>query len=599
MARNPWDEQDPFGTYQEPVNPMTILEYLKAVGDAGQGIAGGLVRAPHVMAKGVDDIVDMFKGQDTAKDSAVVQGTSILDQLAHKIVPENEVGKVSSEMIGENMLAGAIGRGAITAPKIMGATAATMAPTIVAEEGERLGLSPEQTLAASLAAGALPTMGMGGAPKRDIFAGPSANNVPRDKMFEAYQLQQEGVSPREIWEKTGIKVDAVGSTTFEIPDTNATLKRPIVGGEKWSLGSMLDHPELFMAYPELEDMRVSVVDNLDSRGSFSRRNNEIKVSSALKDKNFLSTLLHEVQHGVQEIEGTPIGGSGKTGEAVANQLGEAYVYGQKKVNALEDQIQKNMSAAGYDQVGDLLRTSRHLDEIGRLEGYLKDLRNGGKLTDKRRHILNSGGYLMDPNAEHRMRMGINWPKKHRPQWERDAAYEEYIINVLQDAKSKLDPELVAQVKDSGVANPTAKYTRQIDSINKQVKPLIDEKFQIKDKMKPALDKSYGLLPPGAVRQGKDGKYTVALLRGEKFDNPDDAIKAALDLYGSENYYNLAGEVEARLVQDRLRSGNTSNPFDEPIYREYPVDKQIYLDSEGAYMGQNDFFDILNEYLRNR
>lgn len=171
MARNPWDEQDPFGTYQEPVNPMTILEYLKAVGDAGQGIAGGLVRAPHVMAKGIDDIVDMFKGQDTAKDSAVVQGTSILDQLAHKIVPENEVGKVSSEMIGENMLAGAIGRGAIAAPKIMGATAATIAPTVVAEEGERLGLSPEQTLAASLAAGALPTMGMGGKNKMEAIEG--------------------------------------------------------------------------------------------------------------------------------------------------------------------------------------------------------------------------------------------------------------------------------------------------------------------------------------------------------------------------------------------------------------------------------------------
>lgn len=599
MARNPWDEQDPFGTYQEPVNPMTILEYLKAVGDAGQGVAGGLVRAPHVMAKGIDDIVDMFKGQDTSNDSAIVQGTSILDQLAHKIVPENEIGKMSSEIIGENALAGAIGRGAITAPKIMGATAATMAPTVVAEEGERLGLSPEQTLAASLAAGALPTMGMGGTTKRDIFAGPSAQNAPRDKMFEAYQLQQEGMSPRQIWEETGIKVDAVGSTTFEIPDTNATLKRPIVGGEKWSLGSMVDHPELFMAYPELEDMRVSVVDNLGSRGEFNPRTNEIKVDSALKEKDFLSTLLHEIQHGVQEVEEMPIGGSPNMGRIAASQLGEAYVYGQKKANALEDQIKENMSAAGYEQAGDLLRTSRNLDEIDRLEGYLKDLRNGGKLTDKRRHILNTGDYLMDPNDESRMRAGISWPKKHRPQWEKDAAYEEYIINVLQDAKSKLDPDLVTQVRESGVSNPTAKYKRQVDSINKQVKPLVDEKFQLKERMQPALDKSYGLIPPGTVRQGKDGKYTVALLRGEKFDSPDDAIKAALDLYGSENYYNLAGEVEARLVQDRLRSGNTSNPFDEPIYREYPVDKQIYLDNAGAYMGENDFFDILNEYLRNR
>jgi hypothetical protein len=323
------------------------------------------------------------------------------------------------------------------------------------------------------------------------------------------------------------------------------------------------------------------------------------VDSALKDKGFLSTLLHEIQHGVQEVEEMPIGGSPNMGRAAASQLGEAYVYGQNKINALEDQVQKTMSAAGYEQAGDLLRTSRQLDEIDRLEGYLKDLRNGGKLTDKRRHILNSGDYLMDPNQESRMRASISWPKKHRPQWEKDAAYEEYIINVLQDAKSKLDPDLVTKVRESGVANPTAKYRRQIDSINKQVKPLVDEKFKVKDQIQPALDKSYGLIPPGSVRQGKDGKYTVALLRGEKFDNPDDAIKAALDLYGSENYYNLAGEVESRLVQDRLKSGNTGNPFNEPIYREFPVDKQIYLDQEGMYMGQNDFFDILNEYLRNK
>lgn len=171
MAYNPWDEQDPFGTYQEPVNPMTVLDYLKAVGDAGKGIAGGAVRAPHVMAKGIDDIIDMFKGQDTSKESAVVRGTSILDQLAHKIVPENEVGKLSSEMIGENLIAGAAGRGAITTPKIMGATTATMAPTIVSEEGQRLGLSPEQALAASLVAGAVPGAAMNGKSKMDAIEG--------------------------------------------------------------------------------------------------------------------------------------------------------------------------------------------------------------------------------------------------------------------------------------------------------------------------------------------------------------------------------------------------------------------------------------------
>ena len=262
MAYNPWEEQYPFGTYQEPVNPMTLMEYLSALGDAGKGIAGGAVRAPHVMAKGVDDIIDAFKGQDTSKDSAIVKGTSILDQLANKIVPENEIGKVSSEMLGENMLAGAMGRGAITVPKIMGATAATMAPTVVQEEGERLGMTPEQTLAASLFAGAAPTA-IGGKSKMDAIEGWTdayGNPVNTDDIIQTRIAGvKRDIDPLNRRNEKGYLSNPIASELVAGNYTDADVAK----GSKKTLAGKLDNP-IFRAMDEkrMDGGQIEYVDNM-------------------------------------------------------------------------------------------------------------------------------------------------------------------------------------------------------------------------------------------------------------------------------------------------------------------------------------------------
>lgn len=335
MAYNPWEEQDPFGTYQEPVDPMTLMEYLSALGDTSKGIAGGAVRAPHVMAKGIDDIIDAFKGQDASKDSAVVKGTSILDQLANKIVPENEIGKVSSEMIGENMLTGAMGRGAITVPKVMGATTATLAPAVVQEEGERLGLTPEQTLAATLFAGAAPTA-INVPSKRDIFAGQTARNADLDMLDKAEEMRVRGVPARDIWVETGVTFGTDGLPRFEIPDASATLRgdrpgRTITGSDGMSLdfntpilmenkkfmsgdatlGEVLDHPQLFEAYPDLARYKIQPLDDeavkKGVRGSYNPKTKTVKVAPGLSTDEAISTVLHETQHVVQGKEGFSVG----------------------------------------------------------------------------------------------------------------------------------------------------------------------------------------------------------------------------------------------------------------------------------------------------
>jgi hypothetical protein len=69
-----------------------------------------------------------------------------------------------------------------------------------------------------------------------------------------------------------------------------------------TLGKLLDHPELYQAYPDLADLRVYPRNDRGKGAHYSSAKDEIRVDLDIADKDFLSTLLHEVQHAVQERE---------------------------------------------------------------------------------------------------------------------------------------------------------------------------------------------------------------------------------------------------------------------------------------------------------
>jgi hypothetical protein len=77
------------------------------------------------------------------------------------------------------------------------------------------------------------------------------------------------------------------------------------------LPDVLDHPELLTAYPELNDIKVLLTDQLreGNLGGYSKEENLIAISD--KADNPHSVLLHEVQHAIQRIEGFARGGQGR------------------------------------------------------------------------------------------------------------------------------------------------------------------------------------------------------------------------------------------------------------------------------------------------
>jgi hypothetical protein len=109
---------------------------------------------------------------------------------------------------------------------------------------------------------------------------------------------------------------------------------------KKTLGEIFDHPKLFEAYPGLKDTEVTFVGTRNSSGenagSFGTgANSQPTISihgNSLEEAR--KTLLHEIQHYIQEAEGWPRGGSPSnmiTGAAATRKANEA----AKEIAALD------------------------------------------------------------------------------------------------------------------------------------------------------------------------------------------------------------------------------------------------------------------------
>lgn len=132
-----------------------------------------------------------------------------------------------------------------------------------------------------------------------ILAGPTAKNFPKSGMGTFSALTDK--KPR-----------------FEINDNLAKLKvntwdklMKIVGSDA-KVTDVIDHPTLFKQYPELKDYKIKFSTVGNYGGQFDPNTKTISVSWDLrvrKPEEIKSTLLHEIQHAIQEREGFARGGS--------------------------------------------------------------------------------------------------------------------------------------------------------------------------------------------------------------------------------------------------------------------------------------------------
>jgi hypothetical protein len=208
------------------------------------------------------------------------------------------------------------------------------------------------------------------APVHDFsFAGESARTADLEALDRARDREREGFgtdpdrfghrvgSVEDTHTETGWHRGADGKWRFEIDDSKATVKPEAVdaathfrsaiehsdralaaraaGDEEGNtaateasrassaaaakatvatVGDVLDHPDLFKAYPELASVPLKINGEMGHWGSYDSNRNQVTMRPPADyprtgNRSFKSVLLHEIQHAVQEKEGFARGGS--------------------------------------------------------------------------------------------------------------------------------------------------------------------------------------------------------------------------------------------------------------------------------------------------
>jgi hypothetical protein len=162
-----------------------------------------------------------------------------------------------------------------------------------------------------------------------------------DRLFKAAAMEREGATPNQIWSQTGTWTGPGGFRRYEIPDTASNLtgsaERAIMkagpGGKVTApLGEILNHPAAYEAYPGLPNMTTMVGLNPYSRGGYFVHGDlprgQVRISSTGMDvggpEGIHGILLHEINHGIQGIEGFPSGANldvaGQEGQNFLNKI---------------------------------------------------------------------------------------------------------------------------------------------------------------------------------------------------------------------------------------------------------------------------------------
>jgi hypothetical protein len=222
-----------------------------------------------------------------------------------------------------------------------GNTLASLSPGYLTESAQRTVQLPEEVREGKVAPNDVmrnlefvANVGMAGAQFAEpgsagIFGGRLAQTADHAKLAQAEKMADMGAHPEDIYRMTGWFQGPVdGKWRFEINDKNSKVNpamlsedQPMVG----HLGDVLDHPELYAAYPQLSESALlsgdlSALLGKHGYGGFTPNKGFTVINTPAfehpeaiaEGANHRRTLLHEGDHAAAAIEGFENGTSAQT-----------------------------------------------------------------------------------------------------------------------------------------------------------------------------------------------------------------------------------------------------------------------------------------------
>lgn len=160
-----------------------------------------------------------------------------------------------------------------------------------------------------------------------------------DDLKRAREMHSRDVDEQEIWRETGWLLGRDNKWRFEIPDNlNNVNFAALEKSTTCSLGEVYDNPKLYEAYPVLKDMRVRLSSDLpdDTSGRFNLDGITLN-QKKLKDspEQVKETLVHEIQHAIQQEEGFASGGNASTRRQLLKKAKQKIWDMNQEINAIE------------------------------------------------------------------------------------------------------------------------------------------------------------------------------------------------------------------------------------------------------------------------
>lgn len=211
-----------------------------------------------------------------------------------------------------------------------------------------------------------------------MFIGAGSKAFDKAMAFAATKLEKKGVSPQEIWKETGTVRGPDGMWRQEISDKLTTLKgqpyKDVIMGAydrgvlktgdqlyKTTVEDVFFHNGLKEAYPELMNIETQMMrKGSDAKGSLSTggKNQVLQVREDLLAEPARSTMLHELQHAIQEKEGFGVGGNTDTMDRMIGKVKDRaflikqtdeYKVAEQELNKLADNFFTNkINKADFD-----------------------------------------------------------------------------------------------------------------------------------------------------------------------------------------------------------------------------------------------------------
>lgn len=144
-----------------------------------------------------------------------------------------------------------------------------------------------------------------------MFIGPASKMFNKDMALKASQMAKKGATPQEIWKTTGTVKGPDGQWRQEISDKKVSYQKdfeqsPPGQAINTFVGDAIEHPELFKAYPQSPNIALGMYPSA-ANASYQPAANKIVIPN--RGESGKSSLLHEIQHAIQEREGFAVGGN--------------------------------------------------------------------------------------------------------------------------------------------------------------------------------------------------------------------------------------------------------------------------------------------------